>query len=400
MTLPTVQFRESGGGRGRGLFAEQAIRCGDKVMEEEAQYAQNDSDHVLACDRCLAFVGPLAAQLGALATASGIPLDYDATVAPLGELKLAPAVPCSESGCNTVFCSAACRDAALQDYHAAICAPRLPSDEAREALAWLSSHPSRKILLLGIVLQIVGAVAARSSNAEDVKKALEDIIGQYHHTSITKLKLGAMGVSDIPEACTEFQGATLVPAVAKLKTVFAAKPHVADAITLEWLDNVIGMCSVNGRRVRIFSPCQAMLDHVSNPVTAAQMAMHPPTDEARRRFTVWAAVVARKLGLDGMPDVQGAGLMAKYSMMNHNCSPNIGPERIDPETGRRRPGEGIHAARGTVYALRDIAAGEELFSCYIDPSLPVDERRGMLKNGYGFDCLCATCVGEMGSSTS
>ena len=46
-------------------------------------------------------------------------------------------------------------------------------------------------------------------------------------------------------------------------------------------------------------------------------------------------------------------------------------------------------------ATRDIRQGEELLDCYLDLSLPGrltrDQRRNLLRGGYGFWCRCQVC---------
>ena len=43
---------------------------------------------------------------------------------------------------------------------------------------------------------------------------------------------------------------------------------------------------------------------------------------------------------------------------------------------------------------RDVEAGEELTTCYIPRELPLDDRREMLWNQWGFWCTCPRCQRE------
>ena len=397
--MASFEVRESGPGRGRGLFALRDIKCGELVIEEDAQYAQNDQENVLVCDRCLAFVGPLTMQLDGLAAATGVALDKASMLDPLSDFlpaRLAPAVACGADGCTTIFCSTECRDAAHGEYHGALCPPLLANDAARDALASLQAHPNRQGLVIGVVLRIVGRLVCgtRGADRQPLEAVLEAAVGRYQQPSFTKLIFAAMGVPDTPEERSEFQNADLVPVVDALRKVVADSPHVADAVTLDWLDGMLGMCSTNGRDVQIFSPGQAMLDYLALPATVARLQGNADAEQARKRLGIWATVVARKLDLKELPGVHGVAIFPDYSMLNHDCDCNVGPDRVHPETGRRDIAMGDRSARGTVYALRDIAQGEELLTSYIDPSLPVEDRRLLLRRGYGFDCACATCVAE------
>lgn len=49
-----------------------------------------------------------------------------------------------------------------------------------------------------------------------------------------------------------------------------------------------------------------------------------------------------------------------------------------------------------VIVLRDIAAGEEVLTSYIDLALPVAERQSELKERYGFECKCEECISRTG----
>ncbi|KAI5852719.1 hypothetical protein DFP73DRAFT_589789 [Morchella snyderi] len=76
-------------------------------------------------------------------------------------------------------------------------------------------------------------------------------------------------------------------------------------------------------------------------------------------------------------------------LVNHSCIPNLfalqGPDL----------GTGLLDCR--FYALRDIAAGEELTRCYDDGVLLepcVEARRARMADAWGFECLCPRCVGQ------
>ena len=41
-----------------------------------------------------------------------------------------------------------------------------------------------------------------------------------------------------------------------------------------------------------------------------------------------------------------------------------------------------------------MAAGEEVTISYVDQSLPLAQRRSIIKEHYGFECDCARCADE------
>ncbi|KAH9922237.1 SET domain-containing protein [Fomitopsis serialis] len=79
------------------------------------------------------------------------------------------------------------------------------------------------------------------------------------------------------------------------------------------------------------------------------------------------------------------GLYVLHSHLNHSCEPSLSVRHLDQRTA---------LARVTVLARRAIPAGEELTITYVDPSLPVEQRRKrLLEWGFG-KCECERCVRE------
>ncbi|EWC47870.1 hypothetical protein DRE_02752 [Drechslerella stenobrocha 248] len=72
------------------------------------------------------------------------------------------------------------------------------------------------------------------------------------------------------------------------------------------------------------------------------------------------------------------GLFPRAARLNHSCAPNVF-HRYNPLIRRL-----------TVHALRDIAAGEELLTSYIDICHPTVTRRQLLRH-WGFRCCCTAC---------
>ena len=69
--------------------------------------------------------------------------------------------------------------------------------------------------------------------------------------------------------------------------------------------------------------------------------------------------------------------------INHSCCPNT-EFHWDSELREEH-----------LRAIRDIREGEELLDCYLDLNLPGrltrDQRRNLLRGGYGFWCQCWAC---------
>ncbi|KIP06875.1 hypothetical protein PHLGIDRAFT_30281 [Phlebiopsis gigantea 11061_1 CR5-6] len=79
------------------------------------------------------------------------------------------------------------------------------------------------------------------------------------------------------------------------------------------------------------------------------------------------------------------GLYVLHSHMNHSCIPNISVRHLDQRTA---------LSRITVIARRDIEPGEELFITYVNPQMPLENRRKqLLEWGFG-ECKCSRCTAE------
>lgn len=79
------------------------------------------------------------------------------------------------------------------------------------------------------------------------------------------------------------------------------------------------------------------------------------------------------------------GLYVLHSHMNHSCTPNISVRHLDQRTA---------LSRITVIARREIEPGEELFITYVNPGLPLENRRKqLLEWGFGI-CRCSRCTLE------
>ncbi|KAH9886713.1 SET domain-containing protein [Cubamyces lactineus] len=79
------------------------------------------------------------------------------------------------------------------------------------------------------------------------------------------------------------------------------------------------------------------------------------------------------------------GLYVLHSHLNHSCVPKVSVRHLDQRTA---------LSRITVLARRDIAPGEELTITYVNPELPLEQRRRQLMEwGFG-KCMCERCVKE------
>jgi hypothetical protein len=81
------------------------------------------------------------------------------------------------------------------------------------------------------------------------------------------------------------------------------------------------------------------------------------------------------------PPVGFLGLWPEFSLLNHSCTPNVA----------------ITVVKGTMllHASDLLQQGQELATSYLGRAVmaPLQQRRQMLQDGYGFECGCGRCVG-------
>ncbi|KAH9943894.1 SET domain-containing protein [Amylocystis lapponica] len=119
----------------------------------------------------------------------------------------------------------------------------------------------------------------------------------------------------------------------------------------------------------------------------ARLLKKPLGKEIADEFFEYDAFL-RGLGRMSLNLESHGGLYVLHSHLNHSCTPNISVRHMDQRTA---------LSRITVVARRNIAPGEELCITYVDPGLPVEQRRRQLMEwGFG-TCRCVRCVAEEGS---
>lgn len=96
---------------------------------------------------------------------------------------------------------------------------------------------------------------------------------------------------------------------------------------------------------------------------------------------VLSRIDCNKFGLFGdKGEVIGSSLHPSASFVNHSCLPNAFSQIIGDEL--------------KLFTLYPVEAEEELNISYVEPELPLKERRLGLKETYGFDCICKRCTRE------
>ncbi|KAI0287197.1 SET domain-containing protein [Russula brevipes] len=74
------------------------------------------------------------------------------------------------------------------------------------------------------------------------------------------------------------------------------------------------------------------------------------------------------------------------ALVNHSCDPNA--VAVFPRSSKDHASQEPEVQ---VIAIRDISPGEEVFTSYIDTTLPRDQRQAALSATYNFSCQCQLC---------
>lgn len=129
-----------------------------------------------------------------------------------------------------------------------------------------------------------------------------------------------------------------------------------------------------GEHVRSLLHLVAVLPPSLLPYATPETCYNLATRDSMNSFGI------RSLDDDGA-EFFGYGVWTSASYFNHSCSPNV---------EKKRDGRAWRFTAG-----RDVRKGEELCITYLsgeERALDTDSRRKLLRNSWGFECVCDKCV--------
>lgn len=80
------------------------------------------------------------------------------------------------------------------------------------------------------------------------------------------------------------------------------------------------------------------------------------------------------------------GVFPLHARLNHSCTPNAYFSFEEEEDEEEEDG-----LVQVVHAIRDIEAGEEVCTCYVDVLATREQRQAILSGQFNFSCSCAAC---------
>ncbi|XP_029634436.1 uncharacterized protein LOC115209940 isoform X2 [Octopus sinensis] len=347
---------------GRAVVAREDVKAGDIVLADRpAVFAQIlEKDPVLACPNCAKSLMSAQDYFGS----SNLKKNKTLKAAVTKYWPIVPRIPCS--GCDKeIYCSETCREEAWSNYHEVLCPSVNPEAnklyDICQKIKELSEQ-RRKIWSASFCPTILARIwAAICCHAKRLAAENGSTTPTQMQWAIAKapyrrfIAYGAQGVAG------KF---TVMHQV--MKDVFNGLPEGLryDVTPREFDGRYLQMaCNVqsfsDGR-----NPLHCFLNSISN-------------------FSQYAQI-ADLVDVDNIPEANFAGVFPVQSCLNHSCANTI---EVMDGVSKGRPG--IH-----LRARINIKAGEELFSTYIDTSIPRRERRAWLFRGYNFWCQCPRCKFE------
>lgn len=113
--------------------------------------------------------------------------------------------------------------------------------------------------------------------------------------------------------------------------------------------------------------------------------LHPRNEDIKEEDI--SIFMAKKIDKCAFGSGDEYSLFLDLSFYNHSCRPNC--IHLSAEDGSEH-----------LFTLRDVNKGEELTICYqMDMNIPNEERKLQMKEFYGFDCTCESCLNPTGSFT-
>ena len=360
----SICVRDTGDGRGLGVFALRPFHKDDVVFTERPELAAVVRTEGAACDWCLRAL---------CSCPSGLPH---------GEFwPVAPHETCCQI-CRTRWCCASCRKLAEACGHSRLCAAaatgRLAafSDCCSQQLS-VSADPrivrGAALLVLRMVAHIC-SVAAEGDSDESRANALR------LYTHLSGAEPGGDELGGPESAAARQLHSLLAPTLALSATEQA------------WIDEATIRRLLRGTLANFaqLQPISAFSDYVcasrraryaSGGASLAALRKHTEELRARHPERLADAMCPDAVG-DEMYGVSGCGIFKLQSKLNHSCAPTV--RRVCAFTD----------ASLDLVACRDIAPGEELTNAYVDPALEGPRRRQILRATYGFVCACSKCAPE------
>lgn len=344
--------------KGQGLFATRNYNAGDVIFEEIplvcCQFSWNAAYGYKACDHCLRPLETAEENVRRL-TGKEIQLPYPE----LGSTDKTQHSSCCS--CGAAYCSAKCRELAVEQYHQLLC---FNSDHPLNNLieTWKQMHYPPETTSIMLIARIIACV----EQAGDKAVAFNTFM-QFCHKTVNEEEM----------ITHKLLGPQFTDKLELLRTLLSR----ALPVTSHWLSSaedfrsLIALVGLNGQGVgtSVFSEWVKQITKLSLPESEKQnldMLVEQIYDDMD-------SVVGTFL------NNEGSALYALQRYVNHSCEPNAAPHFLHSDFTL------------SMMAIRHIEAGEEICISYLDECIlerSRHTRQKTLRQNYVFTCHCNRCI--------
>uniref|UniRef100_A0A8C9S474 Protein-lysine N-trimethyltransferase SMYD5 n=1 Tax=Scleropages formosus TaxID=113540 RepID=A0A8C9S474_SCLFO len=353
--------------QGKGLFARKGIRKGETIFVERpvvcAQFLWNSLYKYRACDHCMRSLETAEENARRLSGLSGLSLPYP------DQCQVRPELHQCCPQCQVMYCSAECRQAALDQYHRVLCLGpsrddlEHPINKLQEA--WRNMHYPPETSSIMLMARMVASV----KQARDRSHWLNLF---SHFCSRTANEQEEMAHKLLGE---KFQGQ-----LALLRSLFSSAlydDHLSQWFSPDGFRSLFALVGTNGQGIGTSS--------LSQWVHACDALELP--GQQREQLDAFIDQLYKDIEKEtgDFLNCEGSGLFLLQSSCNHSCVPNA--EASFPENNFL-----LHLT-----ALSDISPGEEICISYLDCCQRDRSRHSRLKilrENYLFVCSCPKCISQ------
>uniref|UniRef100_A0AAY4DHX0 Protein-lysine N-trimethyltransferase SMYD5 n=1 Tax=Denticeps clupeoides TaxID=299321 RepID=A0AAY4DHX0_9TELE len=358
--------------KGKGIFAKRDIRKGESIFTERplisAQFLWNalykyKGESRASCEYCMRSLETAEENAQRLSGKPGLSL-------PRPELcRVRPDLQQACPQCQVMYCSAECRQAALDQYHRALCLggshedPDHPVNKLQEA--WRNVHFPPETSSIMLMAKMVATV----KQAQD-KGRWQRLFSQFCCRS----------ANEEEELAHKLLGEKFQGQLALLRGLFTTAlydEHLVRWFTPEGFCSLFSLVGTNGQGIGTSS--------LSQWVHACDALELP--DQQREQLDAFIDQLYKDIEKEtgDFLNCEGSGLFLLQSSCNHSCVPN--GEASFPDNYFL-----LHLT-----ALSDVRAGEEICISYLDccqRDRSRHSRHKILRENYLFVCSCSKCTSQ------
>ncbi|XP_067124318.1 histone-lysine N-trimethyltransferase SMYD5-like [Centruroides vittatus] len=366
--VASVEVREIGGSKGKGLFALRKFKTGDVIFEEKplvcCQFLWNQVYGYLACDYCMRPLETAEKNARRLTGNQDITVPYSQCCI----VKEENHVDCPF--CEITYCTDECRRLAWEQYHQNLCLgssagdPNHPLEKLQDA--WRNIHYPPETASIMLIANMIATV----KQAKDKAGAVH-LFSQFCHKTVNEEE-------EIAHRLLGGQFQTQIETLRELTARALYEDYLHHWFTPEGFRSLMALVGTNSQGIGTSS--------ISAWVKNCDLLDLPPDE--REKLDNFIDKLYDEMERETGPYLnnEGSGLYPLQSSCNHSCVPNA--EATFPYSNFALVME----------AIRDIEPGEEILVSYLDECMRNRSRHSrikLLRENYLFTCTCPKCEAQM-----